>query len=84
MLLNVRQSLVRDFLLAMTTMSGDKDEKINVARYYADEVILDKPANLSTTVRHNSGANSTAYAVTSSRGTGVMRREKENLEGAFK
>jgi hypothetical protein len=69
----------------MVNNLGDKDEKINVARYYADEVLADKPANLATNISHTVGNKVNTYAVTTNRGTRVARREShENLDRAFK
>jgi len=83
--LSTRQYLVRDFLLAMTTVSGDKDEKINAARYFADEIIADRATAAFNTVKHSAGAKTSTYAITKSGGTQVARREaRDNLEGVFK
>jgi hypothetical protein len=41
-MLNDRQKLTRDFLIAMLPVPGDVDPKVTLARVLADEVLADK------------------------------------------
>lgn len=86
--LNNRQKLVRDFLLVMVNNIGDKQEKLNVARFYADEVLADRPTLGSDRLVEHSASSShkpQRYRVTGGEGgkfrepRAIIRQSHENI-----